>query len=371
MAGVRSIFSSKGAGDGDGDAYTHTCADALLTGQVGLKVRAVALHACQPWVLCGDDLGIVSVFDYEQGILAFKMQPELHVAGLAKSTRVRLVAFLDAPDAAWRRRLELEAAVGVLHRGRGTKDLGGLLLAPLHASAAPDWNRTGACPTVRPVAVVTEAALLLIDCSTRRVRQVNALDPRVINALHVVPQLPAAHERSTLALACADGFVRILNESDGQIKKELSCGKKKVPALNHVVALASSQPSGGTGKSARDTAAVIVVAAGSDGALYAWNVAHSDLPVFTVAAGAEVTGLQVTAAGAERQLFTFHADKTLAVWAIEDSPNCKVAEMARAKPRSAVLCSHPFYTLNRLQTPRLYLQPEYRGGVCGEPAERC
>ena len=58
------------------DAGEH---EIVLSGLPGVKVRATALHASSPWVLVGDDLGGVSIHDYQNSLIVFKIQPELHI----------------------------------------------------------------------------------------------------------------------------------------------------------------------------------------------------------------------------------------------------------------------------------------------------
>lgn len=305
MAAVRSIFSSKGASAGDaGDRGNSQGVEVVLTGLAGLKVRSTALHTALPWVLCGDDLGFVSIHDYEHSVLIFKMQPDLHVASAHASsgsaalrcTRVRLVIFLDAVD-------------------------------------APDEH----VAVARPVAAVTDIALFFIDCATRRVRHVSAVDARLINALHIVPCSPAGERRAMLAVACADGYVRMIETSNGQVLRELSCGKKKAPAFNHLAVF--NLPGGHVGKgesSAEGKASLVVVAASSDGSLFLWNMWLSDTPVCTCPAGAEVMGLQLSGASEAGNvlLTSIHADKTMALWAID--AKLSLAEVVRSKPRSLV-----------------------------------
>lgn len=329
---VRSLFS-KGSSDGDAGGRDDEFfgVEAVLTGLAGQKVRSTALHAAFPWVLCGDEMGFVSLHDYQQSMLIFKMQPDLHVASSAhissaagKCTRVRLVAFLDTLDAEWRGRIGSEAASGLFHLGQTQAVRSkGCLLPPLWSS-----------PNEQIVAAVTDIALFLIDCSTRRVSQVSAVDAGVINALHIIPCSPAGERRLMIALACADGCIRIIDASTAQLSRELSSGKKKALSFNHLVVYS---PGGNLGKgegSAGTTASLIIVGAASDGLLYLWDVGRSDLPVWSCSAGAQVVGLQLKSGQADKGLLSVHADKTMALWAID--ANLSLAEVMRAKPRSLV-----------------------------------
>ena len=67
---------------------------------------------------------------------------------------------------------------------------------------------------------------------------------------------------------------------------------------------------------------------------------QSELPVFAVAAGGEVTGMRLSAegVGGEQRLTTVHSDKTLAIWSVScQAPSLK--EIIRAKPKIRVCVS--------------------------------
>ena len=256
--------------------------------------------------------------------MIFKIQPELHIEGdarpTAKVSRIRHVAFLDANDASWRGRLELEARGGILH---GREETATYLPSVCSCAAAKEY-------VGRLVVAVTDTSVLLIDYSTRHVREVSSLDARTVTTLHVVPRSPWSRPQLLLAVAGTDGIVRIIDVETHRTMRELSCGKKKAPTLNHLVVfhLRGPEQAGGS--------RVGVIAAAADGNIYTWHLQHSELPVSCVAAGSEVTGMSLSVSEAEQRLVTIHSDKTLAIWAT--SP---LKEILRVKPRTRVRsCAH-------------------------------
>jgi hypothetical protein len=208
------IFSSH-----RGSAYEKHAGDGIklvLSGLAGVKVRTTALHASRPWVAVGDDLGFVSIHDYQSSLLIFKIQPV--------RCRIRLLVFVDAHDALWRGRLQVEALAGMLH-GRMECATTGTVLPPVCAT-----------DDTRLIALVTDTSVLLVDYATRHApREVSGLDARLVNALHIVPRYPAGGRQLLIAVACSDGVVRIIDTETHRTVRELSCGKKKATALNHLV----------------------------------------------------------------------------------------------------------------------------------------
>ena len=269
------LFGSKKRVDsGDGQ---H---EVLLATVAGVKVRAAALHASRPWAAAGDDLGFVSIHDFQTLQEVFRMQLDPRGEGDGRSgvkaAPVRLVAFLDASDAGWRARLECEASGGIMLDAAG--------------SAAPMPPVRPAAAAEQQLAAVSDRAVFLIDYARGHVREVSALDARAVNALSAVP----AHEADPLLLAaaCADGVVRLLDAAALRVAVELSCGKKKGPALTHLAVFcrrAAVSAGGAGGLGGRGLAKIGIVASGSDGYVYLWHPGASAQPVSVVAAGAEVS----------------------------------------------------------------------------------
>jgi WD40 repeat protein len=309
-------FKMFGRSVAEPDAGEH---DIVLSGLPGVKVRATALHASSPWVLVGDDMGGVSIHDYQHSLIVFKIQPELHIPNRggqsSKCTRVRHVVFLDANDAAWRGRPGAEAQAGGMVLG---SEKAGAVLPPVCCAASEE----------RLVLAVTESSVLLIDYVTCQVREVGALDARAVNALHVVPQAPASRRQLLFAAAGSDGIVRIVDTETCLIVRELNCGKKKASSLTHLV-LFHLSPGGGGGPSGGGGGRVAIVAAAADGQLYSWTFQQPE-NLCAVAAGAEVTGMRLSVSDGVPRLVTLHSDKTLAIWhAASDQP---LKEVARVKP---------------------------------------
>jgi len=297
------------------DAGEH---EIVLSGLPGVKVRATALHASSPWVLVGDDLGGVSIHDYQNSLIVFKIQPELHIPNRggqsSKCTRVRHVVFLDANDAAWSGRPGAEAQAGGMVLG---SEKAGAVLPPVCCAAEE-----------RLVLAVTESSVLLIDYVTCQVREVGALDARAVNALHVVPQAPASRRQLLFAAAGSDGIVRIVDTETCLIVRELNCGKKKASSLTHLV-LFHLSPGGGPSGGGGGRVPLAIVAAAADGQLYSWTFQQPE-NLCAVAAGAEVTGMRLSVSDGVPRLVTLHSDKTLAIWhAASDQP---LKEVARVKP---------------------------------------